>query len=125
MDVPLQILLVEDNRFFQQLISDFAESHGFGLQVAENGKIAIEKLQQQNFNLILMDVEMPEMDGYEATDFIRNQMPEFQDIPIIMITSHEHPQHATKSLLTGANSYLKKPFREDDLLKEIQTLMIG
>ncbi|MBK0403842.1 response regulator [Adhaeribacter sp. BT258] len=125
MDDPLQILLVEDNRFFQKLISDFAEFHGFDLQIAENGKVAIQKLQQHQFNLILMDVEMPEMDGYEATEFIRRQMPHAQHIPIIMITSHEHPVHATKSLLTGANSYLKKPFREDDLLKEIETLMIG
>jgi len=120
----LQILLVEDNRFFQRLVSDFAQAHGFDLHIAENGRAAIEKLSEQSFDLILMDVEMPEMDGYEATDYIRTKMPEIQHIPIIIITSHEHPEHATKSLLTGANSYLKKPFSEVALLSEIETLLL-
>jgi CheY-like chemotaxis protein len=121
---PLQILLVEDNRFFQRVITDFALLHGFELQICENGKCAIEKLEQHNFDLILMDVEMPEMDGYQATDYIRTKMPEIQDIPIVIITSHESPKHATQSLLTGANSYLKKPFSEEALLAEIETLML-
>ena len=121
----LQILLVEDNRFFQQIVSDFAEAHGFALQIAVNGRDAIEILQEQTFDLILMDVEMPEMDGYQTTEYIRKNMPQVQHIPIIIVTSHDHPQHATKSLLTGANSYLRKPFSEEELLAEIETLMIG
>ncbi|MFC5271987.1 response regulator [Adhaeribacter terreus] len=97
--------------------------NGFNIEIAGNGREALDKLQTRQFDLILMDVEMPEMDGYTATELIRKHLPELS-IPIIIITMQNEIAQEAKSLLLGANTFLKKPFTAEELLSEIQTLIL-
>lgn len=120
----LRILLAEDDLFNQTFIRKVTKDAGFSLDIAENGKVAIDKLSHNDYDLILMDIEMPEMNGYETTTFIRNNMGSKSNIPIIVVTSLNGVSEASKCLLLGANSYLAKPFRTEDLIAEINTLVI-
>ena len=120
---PLQILLVEGDRFSQAIIGQMVANNGFELRLARTGKQALEMLQDQIFDLILMDVEMPDMDGYATTEYIRKNLPAAHKLPIIMITAGDQPRQAAESLLHGANSYLKKPFTESEFLAELETLL--
>jgi CheY-like chemotaxis protein len=120
---PLQILLVEDDHFSQAIIGQMVANNGFKLQLAQTGKQALEMLQGQTFDVILMDVEMPDMDGYTTTEFIRKNLPNANNLPIIMITAGDQPRQAAESLLHGANSYLRKPFTEREFLAELETLL--
>ena len=120
----MQILLVEDDPLFRAIIARMAENLGFEIATADTGKAALDLLRNQQFDLILMDVEMPEMDGYTTMDEIRTGCPEVAAIPIIIITGNHEPQQAPQSLLKGANSFLQKPFTEKQLLNEIDTLFM-
>jgi two-component system response regulator ArlR len=120
---PLQILLVEGDRFSQAIIGQMVANNGFELQLAKTGQQALEMLQDQVFDLVLMDVEMPDMDGFTTTEYIRNNLPCSSNLPIIMITASDQPRQAAESLLHGANSYLKKPFTEREFLAELETLL--
>ena len=121
----LKILLAEDNKFNQLVIEQVIEEFGFVLDIVETGKEVIQKLAQNHYDLILMDVNMPEMDGYTATKHIREQMGSKSNIPIIVITSPSDRQEYTKSLLLGANTFISKPINPEELLTEITTLVIN
>ncbi|WP_026462126.1 response regulator [Adhaeribacter aquaticus] len=120
----LKILLAEDDFLNQILIQQVVESVGFDLDIAENGKVAVEKLQENDYDLVLMDIEMPEMNGYEATSYIRNELGAKSNIPIIVITSLTGTSEAAKCMLLGANTFLSKPLNAEDLIAEINTLVI-
>ncbi|PIQ21843.1 MAG: hypothetical protein COW65_06680 [Cytophagales bacterium CG18_big_fil_WC_8_21_14_2_50_42_9] len=120
----LKILLAEDDPMNQLLIRKVVGDAGFKLDVVENGQIAIDKLQEQDYDLILMDVEMPVMNGYEATSYIREHLGLKSNIPIIMVTNVNGSYEAAKCMLLGANTYLSKPFKSEQLLEEIATLVI-
>ncbi|QMU30654.1 response regulator [Adhaeribacter radiodurans] len=120
----LQILLAEDNKLNQLMIKKVIEDFGFALDIVETGKEAVEKLAEQHYDLILMDVNMPEMDGYTATRHIREKMGHKSNIPIIVVTSPSDHQEHIKSLLLGANTFISKPIDADILLTEIMTLVI-
>jgi len=120
----LKILLAEDDPMNQLLIRKVVGDAGFKLDVVENGQIAIDKLQEQDYDLILMDVEMPVMNGYEATSYIREHLGLKSNIPIIMVTNVNGSYEAAKCMLLGANTYLAKPFKSEQLLEEIATLVI-
>ncbi|MBF0101301.1 MAG: response regulator [Desulfobacterales bacterium] len=101
-----RILLVEDNPINQQVACEFLEQEGFIVMVANNGKEAVDIVKTSAFDLILMDIQMPEMDGYTATKEIRNsQFP----IPIIAITAHAMNAERNKCIESGMNDYLTKP----------------
>jgi CheY-like chemotaxis protein len=120
----LKILLVEDDPIDQLILREMAEYAGFEVEVAENGRDGIAKLMAGNFDLVLMDLEMPVMNGYEATTYIRQQMDRKKDIPIIVITSKQGLGESTRCLLLGANTFLTKPITGEDLIKEIITLVV-
>jgi CheY-like chemotaxis protein len=120
----LRILLVEDDPMDQLIIRSLAENAGFEIDVAGNGQTAIDKLRTGDYDLVLMDLEMPVMNGYEATVYIRQWLENKKDIPIIIITSKQGLDEATRCLLLGANTFLTKPITEDNLIKEIITLVI-
>ena len=119
----LRILLVEDDPVFQKIIARFTENNAFHTRIAASGNEALSLLHQFPFDLILLDVEMPGMDGYQTLDAIRHSFVNFQ-IPVIMITGHEKPKQAQETLLKGANTFLKKPFTEKQLLDEIEMLFL-
>jgi len=120
-----EILIVEDNKINQFLLKTILTKQNFTqIFVANNGKEAIDIVQKNNINLILMDLHMPEMDGYETTKFIRNHMPpEKQNIPIIAITAAVIQGEKEKCIEFGMNEYISKPFKPDELFKIISKLI--
>jgi signal transduction histidine kinase/CheY-like chemotaxis protein len=122
----LRILLAEDNEMNQMIAIDTLESliEGITIDVAFNGRIAVEKLQENNYDLILMDVQMPEMNGYEATQFIREEMPyPHNKIKIMAMTASATKPEIDKCFSVGMDSYISKPFDPEDLLKKITSLL--
>jgi CheY-like chemotaxis protein/two-component sensor histidine kinase len=103
-----KILLAEDNKINQMVATELLRIEGFETTVAENGRIAVELLQQQNFDLVLMDVQMPEMDGLEATRTIRSD-ERFKDIPILAMTANAMSGDREVSLEAGMNDHIAKP----------------
>lgn len=111
----LKILLVEDNEFNIKLILSMFSLCKIKAQVAENGRIGIEKLKEENFDIILMDMEMPVMNGYEATTIIRKELK--ISTPIIALTANTMAGEKEKCLQLGMNDYITKPL-DADLLYE-------
>ena len=122
-DRSLKILLAEDNKVNQSLAVHVLKRFGFTTAVAENGRIAVDMLQQGNYDLILMDMQMPEMDGYEATAVIRTQLK--NNIPIIALTAHALGEEREKCLALGMNEYVSKPFKPEELHEKILQVTNG
>jgi PAS domain S-box-containing protein len=118
----LYILLVEDNTANQLLIQAFLKKTPYKIDMAENGEIALEKFKAGTYNLVLMDIEMPVMDGYTATKEIRKWEKENRQkaTPIIALTAHALKGHTQKSLEAGCNVHLTKPIKKMDLLAAIK-----
>ncbi|MEO5998447.1 MAG: ATP-binding protein [Chitinophagaceae bacterium] len=116
-----KVLIVEDTLLNQKLTSIILENNGFQSAIAGNGREAIEVLRQKTFDLILMDIQMPEMDGYEATCIIREELQ--IDTPIIAMTAHALAGEKQKCFQQGINDYLAKPFSENELLFKIAHLI--
>ncbi len=116
----LSILITEDNAINQLIAKKILTDWKVKVECADNGRIAIEKLMAGNFDLILMDIQMPEMDGYTATQKIRNELPEpFRSVPIMAMTAHAVPTERQKCFDLGMNEYISKPFNPNDLKKKI------
>jgi two-component system sensor histidine kinase/response regulator len=113
----LRILLAEDNPVNQRLASRMLEKEGHNVVVASNGREALECWLNQPFDLILMDVQMPEMDGFEATSAIRcAEAVSNTHIPIVALTAHAMARYRERCLSIGMDDYLAKPFSKTDLL---------
>lgn len=117
----LKILVVEDIPLNQLLMKTLLEDFGFELDIASNGKIAIEKLQNTAYDLILMDLQMPEMNGFEATEFIRNEMN--SKIPIMALTADVTTTDLAKCKAVGMNDYIAKPVDDSMLHTKIIKLV--
>ncbi len=113
----IKILVVEDIPLNQLLMRTVLDDFGFECDIASNGKIAIEKLRSGTYDLILMDLQMPEMNGFEATEFIRNNMG--LTIPIIALTADVTTVDLAKCTAVGMNDYLAKPINERLLYSKI------
>ncbi|MDD5760410.1 MAG: response regulator [Desulfobulbaceae bacterium] len=109
-----RILLVEDNAINQQVATELLEQSGFVVTVAKNGKQAIQAVRASEFDLVLMDIMMPEMDGHEATRIIRED-PRFDLLPIVALTAHAMAGEREKCLNTGMSDYLSKPIKTEEL----------
>ena len=112
-----RILLVEDNLMNRKLATVILEENGFEIEIAENGSKAVEILKERAFDLILMDIQMPVMDGYQATTIIRDEL--HIPTPILAMTAHALAGEKEKCIQLGMNDYLSKPFTERDLLLKI------
>jgi CheY-like chemotaxis protein len=115
-----RILLVEDNPAGLEALSEFLHFKGYVVDVATNGLEAIEYVKKLSPDLVLMDVQMPVMDGLEATRRIRADKT-VANIPIIMLTALVMPEDKERCLDAGANSYIGKPVRMTDLVDMIET----
>lgn len=112
--VGTRILLVDDdslNRFFGQ---ELLQTLGVSVMTASSGQDALQLLQQQHIDLVLMDVSMPDMDGYETTRRLR-ALPRFAELPIVALTAHTIPGERERCLAAGMNDYLTKPFGLEQL----------
>ncbi len=122
MDVKdIRVLVVEDIPLNQLLMTTLLDDFGFASDVAPNGKIAIEKLQKNEYDIILMDLQMPEMNGFEATDFIRKTLK--LTIPIMALTADVTTVDLKKCKALGMNDYLAKPMDEKLLYSKILGLI--
>lgn len=116
----LNILMVEDNPLNTKLISILFSQNGLKLQVAKNGSEGVEKIKENDFDLVLMDMEMPVMNGYQATTMIRHELK--NNIPIIAMTAHAMAGEREKCLQLGMNDYITKPVNADLLFATIYNL---
>ena len=119
---PVRILLVEDNVDNQKLGSTILEKAGFIVDVAENGAEGVEAVQRVHYDLILMDVYMPVMDGFEATEQIRawERFQKQEPIPIIALTAHAVEGYRDKCLQHDMNDYVTKPVKKKVLLEAVE-----
>lgn len=113
----IHVLLVEDHALNQQLAMRLIKDFGFTVSLATNGRNAIEVLKEEKFDVILMDLQMPEMDGYDTTQYVREKM--FITTPIIALTAHSSSGEREKCMALGMNDYMTKPYRSKDLYYKI------
>lgn len=116
-----RILLIEDNVLNQKLARNVLESQGFEVDIADNGIEGLSILRNTPYDLILMDIQMPELDGYNTTEIIRRELQ--LNTPIIAMTAHSIVGEKEKCLAAGMNDFISKPFDQDELYRKInQTL---
>jgi len=113
----IKILVAEDIPLNQLLMKTILEDFGFECDIAENGRIATKKMRTNSYDIILMDLQMPEMNGFEATDFIRNKM--HSNIPIIALTANVTTVDLDKCKAVGMNDYIVKPVDDRALYNKI------
>ncbi len=113
------ILVVDDTRNMQLLISDFLNSQGFTVLTASDGREALEVVHQSQPNLILLDVMMPTMDGYQFITHLRQE----SEIPVIMITAKQQEADIIRGFDLGADDYITKPFRLRELLVRMRAVL--
>jgi PAS domain S-box-containing protein len=115
----LHVLLVEDNDINRLYAKSILKNWHCFADIAENGLVAIEKVKNNFYDIILMDVQMPVMDGYEATKAIRMMDAPVKDVPIVALTANATKKDVEMCLAAGMNDYLPKPFTPDDLQRKI------
>lgn len=113
-----RVLLVEDNDMNQQMATELLGSVGLDVELAENGRIAVEKVQAQAFDIVLMDMQMPEMDGITATREIRKQ-PQYAELPIVAMTANAMEGDREKCLAAGMQDHVAKPIDPDTLWRAL------
>ncbi len=122
-DAAFRVLLVEDHKLNQVVARKtlLRKWPNVKIELAENGQQALDKLAEQDFDIVLMDVQMPIMDGFEATMNIRRMPPPKADIPILAMTAHAHVSKDDKFSEAGMNDFVIKPFDPDTLFEKIST----
>jgi len=121
---PMRVLLVEDNPVNRRLATVWFKKRGHSVVTAEDGLKALEALRADSFDLILMDLEMPNLDGLGATRAIREmERKTGEHIPIIAMTAHAMTGDREKCLKAGMDDYVSKPINTDDLFKTIDSVV--
>ena len=123
--VGKKILLAEDNALIQVLAKKHLEMWKMDVEVVPNGKLAIERIENDDFDLILLDIRMPEMNGFETAEKIRSKTGPLSNIPIIAMTAHAFEKEKEKCLALGMNDYISKPFKPELLKEKILNIVGG
>jgi len=118
------VLVVDDSPTETHIISSALEKHGHSISVAINGKDGVEKATKLVPDLILMDVVMPELNGFQATRQLSKE-PSTANIPVIMVTTKDQKTDKMWAERQGAKGYITKPFAENDLIEEVNRLLQG
>lgn len=118
----IRILLVEDDDMLQDILAERLELRDFDVVLADNGQEGIEKAYTEKPDIILMDMRLPVLDGWEATNQLKSN-PETQHIPIIALTAHALIGDKEDSLAAGCDDYLPKPVDFPSLLEKIEQLL--
>ena len=122
----VNVLLVEDNKINQEIAQALLIGMGARVAIASNGEESLDILMHQDFDIVLMDIQMPVMDGLTATEFIRSEgRPEMRNIPIIAMTAHVMEEDREKSYKAGMNEHITKPVDVSELRKKILKCLNG
>ncbi|MDA3914239.1 Hpt domain-containing protein [Oleiagrimonas sp.] len=116
------VMVVDDSITMRKVSGRILERHDYEVTTAKDGMDAVEKLQERVPDLMLLDIEMPRMDGYELANYMKNDA-RLQHVPIIMITSRTGEKHRQRALDIGVERYLGKPYQEADLIAQIRELL--
>jgi chemosensory pili system protein ChpA (sensor histidine kinase/response regulator) len=119
--VPL-VMVVDDSLTMRKVTGRILERHNFEVSVARDGVEALEQLEERVPDLMLLDIEMPRMDGYELATAMRAD-PRYKDVPIVMITSRSGDKHRKRAFEFGVQRYLGKPYQELDLMRNVYDLL--
>jgi PAS domain S-box-containing protein len=127
-DKPLlsdvDVLVVEDNNFNKLLIKNILLGWKTNVDMADNGQIAVDMLRNKKYDIVLMDIQMPVMDGYQATEYIRHQLPAPQnEVPIIAVTAHATLTERERCEKSGMNDFVSKPLESEKLYKKMKALI--
>jgi chemosensory pili system protein ChpA (sensor histidine kinase/response regulator) len=115
-------MVVDDSITMRKVTSRVLESHDYEVTTAKDGIDATEQLQERIPDLLLLDIEMPRMDGFELATYVRAD-PRLRHIPIIMITSRSGQKHRDRAAEVGANAYLTKPYKESELISKVREVL--
>jgi len=121
----LDVLLAEDQPVNQKLVAAVMERLGHRLVIASNGVEAVRALRAGRYDLVLMDIQMPEMDGILATKIIRAADEDWRTIPIVALTAHAMEHHRQSYLAAGMDGFVAKPFKIDILVAEMARVLSG
>ncbi|MFB3076796.1 MAG: response regulator, partial [Lysobacterales bacterium] len=116
------VMVVDDSITIRKVTSRVLENHSIEVMTALDGLDAIDKLRERVPDLMLLDIEMPRMDGYELAQYIRSDA-RLRHVPIVMITSRSGQKHRKKARDAGANAYLTKPYQEADLIAQVGKML--
>nr|WP_294977469.1 Hpt domain-containing protein [uncultured Pseudomonas sp.] len=119
---PTLVMVVDDSVTVRKVTSRLLERNGMNVLTAKDGVDAIAQLQDHKPDIMLLDIEMPRMDGFEVATLVRHD-EQLKDLPIIMITSRTGEKHRDRALAIGVNQYLGKPYQESELLESILSLV--
>jgi len=119
---PTLVMVVDDSVTVRKVTSRLLERNGMNVLTAKDGVDAITQLQEHKPDIMLLDIEMPRMDGFEVATLVRHDA-HLKDLPIIMITSRTGEKHRERAMAIGVNEYLGKPYQESQLLETIQQLI--
>ncbi|NBI31150.1 response regulator transcription factor [Chengkuizengella marina] len=115
----MKVLIVDDELRMRQLLMLYLQPNGFQCETVDNGKEAIHLLEEGSYDLVLLDIMMPELNGFETAKMIR----EFSNVPIIMLTARDQNDDMVKGLKVGADDYITKPFDEAVLMARIEAVL--
>ncbi len=117
------VLVIEDDKILGQMVTEILDDVGFEVTTASNWRIAFEKLKQHPIDFIVLDILLPEMDGFEIYDNLQAN-PETKDIPVMLVTAWADEKNIERASRAGIQHFLPKPFTEDELLYTILTLLV-
>jgi DNA-binding response OmpR family regulator len=120
--MPKEILIVDDEPSIVVPIQFLMEQQGYNVLVAENGEDALDAIYKYKPDLILLDIMLPRIDGYEVCEIVRLN-PEYRDIKIIFLTAKGREVEIAKGLALGANAYITKPFSNTQLVAKVKELL--
>jgi chemosensory pili system protein ChpA (sensor histidine kinase/response regulator) len=123
-DERIFVMVVDDSITVRRVTQRLLERNGMRVLTAKDGVDAMALLQEHTPDVILLDIEMPRMDGYEVAAHVRND-PRLADIPLIMITSRVGDKHRARAIELGVDDYLGKPYQESQLLDAIEPLVLA
>lgn len=121
--IDCELLLVEDNDINQMVAEEILAEYGFSIDICGNGQEAVGAVQNKKYDIVLMDIQMPVMDGLEACRQIRSLGGEYLNLPILAMTAHAIKGDDNRSLDAGMNGHITKPFKKLDLLTAISEVV--
>jgi chemosensory pili system protein ChpA (sensor histidine kinase/response regulator) len=119
-----RVLIVDDSMSVRRAVATLLEDHGYDVTLARDGLEAVKSMDVSRPDVLLTDLEMPNMNGLELTAHVRSR-PELAQLPVIMITSRSMDKHRRQAMASGVNTYLTKPYTDQELLQHVANASIS